>query len=88
MEDRLRVLSYTVTPGGLGQSRSALGRPVLCGFLASRRKDFPVRVHMILKVHLLRTGQETNEGLGVEEGTGESLGGVLLWLPRKVIGKE
>ena len=29
---------------------------------------------------LLKLGSETKEGPGVEEGTGESLGGALLWL--------
>ena len=33
-------------------------------------------------------GRKTKEALRVEEVTGESLGGGLLWLPGKVIGKE
>ena len=32
--------------------------------------------------------RETKAGLRIEEATGESPGGALLWLPRKVIGKE
>ena len=31
---------------------------------------------------------ETKKGLGIEEVTGESLGGVLLWLLRNVIRKK
>ena len=31
----------------------------------------------------LKLGSETKEGPGVEEGTGESLGGALLWLPER-----
>ena len=42
-----------------------------------------------MRVHLLKLGTvKMEEGLRVEETTGESLGSALLWLPRNVLGKK
>ena len=43
---------------------------------------------MILRVFVKSGESKTEEELKVEEVTGESLDGALLWLPRKVIGKK
>ena len=61
----------------------------MCEFLTLCGKDFPTRVQGDFENTFTKAGdRETKEGFRIEGVTGESLGGALLWLPRRVIGKE
>lgn len=80
-------MGEVVTRLGSALRKSSSGWPVVCGFLILCRKDFTSPGDF--ESPLIKAGEsETKEGFRVEDIVGKSLGGTLLWLPRKVIGKE